>query len=82
MDTLKLKKAWEVAIAPAKQLPMSAIGSSCAVTPDGKASEAKILRRHVHDRKQSPGFLHHDGLHALQDTHHPSPCHPSHIFAI
>lgn len=26
MDTLKLKKAWEVAIAPAKQLPMSAIG--------------------------------------------------------
>ena len=26
MDTLKLKKAWEVAIAPAKNLPMSAIG--------------------------------------------------------
>ena len=26
MDTLKLKKAWEVAIAPAKQLPMNAIG--------------------------------------------------------
>jgi hypothetical protein len=26
MDTLKLKKAWEVAIAPAKQLPMSAFG--------------------------------------------------------
>lgn len=26
MDTLKLKKAWELAIAPAKQLPMSAIG--------------------------------------------------------
>ena len=26
MDTLKMKKAWEVAIAPAKQLPMSAIG--------------------------------------------------------
>ncbi|KAF2663985.1 hypothetical protein BT63DRAFT_461102 [Microthyrium microscopicum] len=25
-DTLKIKKAWEVAIAPAKQLPMSAIG--------------------------------------------------------
>ncbi|KIW05926.1 uncharacterized protein PV09_03119 [Verruconis gallopava] len=25
-DTLKLKKAWELAIAPAKQLPMSAIG--------------------------------------------------------
>jgi ER membrane protein complex subunit 4 len=25
MDTLKLKKAWEVAIAPAKQLPMNAI---------------------------------------------------------
>lgn len=25
-DSLKLKKAWEVAIAPAKQLPMSAIG--------------------------------------------------------
>ncbi|KAF2877294.1 hypothetical protein BDV95DRAFT_481435 [Massariosphaeria phaeospora] len=26
MDTLKMKKAWELAIAPAKQLPMSAIG--------------------------------------------------------
>ncbi|KAF2125207.1 hypothetical protein P153DRAFT_300702 [Dothidotthia symphoricarpi CBS 119687] len=26
MDTLKMKKAWEVAIAPAKQLPMSAFG--------------------------------------------------------
>jgi len=26
MDTLKLKKAWEIAIAPAKQLPMNAIG--------------------------------------------------------
>jgi hypothetical protein len=26
VDTLKLKKAWELAIAPAKQLPMSAIG--------------------------------------------------------
>ena len=26
MDTLKLKKAWEMAIAPAKQLPMNAIG--------------------------------------------------------
>ncbi|KAG9523810.1 hypothetical protein KCU71_g11399, partial [Aureobasidium melanogenum] len=26
MDTLKLKKAWEVAIAPAKQLPMNAFG--------------------------------------------------------
>ncbi|KAF2153289.1 hypothetical protein K461DRAFT_286068 [Myriangium duriaei CBS 260.36] len=26
MDTLKMKKAWEVAIAPAKALPMSAIG--------------------------------------------------------
>jgi hypothetical protein len=26
MDTLKLKKAWEVALAPAKQLPMNAIG--------------------------------------------------------
>ena len=26
MDTLKMKKAWEVAIAPAKQLPMNAIG--------------------------------------------------------
>lgn len=26
MDTLKLKKAWELAIAPAKALPMSAIG--------------------------------------------------------
>jgi hypothetical protein len=27
MDTLKLKKAWEIAIAPAKQLPMNAIGT-------------------------------------------------------
>lgn len=26
LDTLKLKKAWELAIAPAKQLPMNAIG--------------------------------------------------------
>lgn len=26
MDTLKLKKAWELAIAPAKALPMNAIG--------------------------------------------------------
>lgn len=26
MDSLKLKKAWELALAPAKQLPMSAIG--------------------------------------------------------
>ncbi|KAF2684273.1 hypothetical protein K458DRAFT_302436 [Lentithecium fluviatile CBS 122367] len=26
MDTLKMKKAWEVAIAPVKQLPMNAIG--------------------------------------------------------
>ncbi|KAF4307963.1 hypothetical protein GTA08_BOTSDO03932 [Botryosphaeria dothidea] len=26
MDTLKLKKAWELAIAPAKQLPMNAVG--------------------------------------------------------
>ena len=26
MDSLKLKKAWELAIAPAKQLPMNAIG--------------------------------------------------------
>lgn len=26
MDTLKLKKAWELAIAPAKQLPMNAFG--------------------------------------------------------
>lgn len=25
MDTLKLKKAWEVALAPVKQLPMTAI---------------------------------------------------------
>jgi hypothetical protein len=28
MDTLKMKKAWEVAIAPAKQLPMNAFGTS------------------------------------------------------
>ena len=28
MDTLKMKKAWEVAIAPAKQLPMNAFGAS------------------------------------------------------
>ncbi|KAF2243082.1 transmembrane protein 85 [Trematosphaeria pertusa] len=27
MDTLKMKKAWELAIAPAKQLPMNAIGT-------------------------------------------------------
>jgi hypothetical protein len=26
MDTLKMKKAWEIAIAPVKQLPMNAIG--------------------------------------------------------
>ena len=34
MDTLKMKKAWEVAIAPAKQLPMNAFGAS---PPTGKA---------------------------------------------
>jgi len=28
MDTLKMKKAWEVAIGPAKQLPMNAFGAS------------------------------------------------------
>jgi hypothetical protein len=28
MDVLKMKKAWEVAIAPAKQLPMNAFGTS------------------------------------------------------
>ena len=28
MDTLKMKKAWEVAIAPAKQLPMNAFGTA------------------------------------------------------
>jgi hypothetical protein len=32
MDTLKMKKAWEVAIGPAKQLPMNAFGASCPVT--------------------------------------------------
>lgn len=26
METLKMKKAWEVALAPAKQVPMNAIG--------------------------------------------------------
>lgn len=26
MDTLKVKKAWEIALAPAKQLPMNLIG--------------------------------------------------------
>lgn len=28
METLKLKKAWELAFAPAKQLPMNAFGTS------------------------------------------------------
>jgi hypothetical protein len=28
MDTLKIKKAWEVAFGPAKQLPMNAFGAS------------------------------------------------------
>lgn len=32
MDTLKMKKAWEVAIAPAKQLPMNAFGTYPAMT--------------------------------------------------
>lgn len=31
MDTLKMKKAWEVAIAPVKQLPMNAIGATPAL---------------------------------------------------
>jgi hypothetical protein len=31
-DTLKLKKAWELAIAPAKQLPMNAIGRPSSIT--------------------------------------------------
>ena len=30
MDTLKMKKAWEIAIAPAKSLPMQAIGQYMA----------------------------------------------------
>jgi len=34
MDTLKMKKAWEVAIAPAKQLPMNAFGTSHADSTD------------------------------------------------
>ena len=38
MDTLKLKKAWEVAIAPAKQLPMNAIGKTF---PTHNIQEAK-----------------------------------------
>jgi hypothetical protein len=29
--TLKMKKAWEVAIAPAKQLPMNAFGASYSI---------------------------------------------------
>lgn len=33
-DTLKLKKAWEIAIAPAKQLPMNAIGTHHPRTPN------------------------------------------------
>lgn len=32
-DTLKLKKAWEIAIAPAKQLPMNAIGTAAHCSP-------------------------------------------------
>lgn len=32
MDTLKMKKAWEVAIAPAKQLPMNAFGALTQTT--------------------------------------------------
>jgi hypothetical protein len=32
MDTLKIKKAWEVAIAPAKQLPMNAFGVFALMT--------------------------------------------------
>jgi len=34
MDTLKMKKAWELAIAPAKQLPMNAFGMLNTVPPD------------------------------------------------
>ena len=33
-DTLKLKKAWEIAIAPAKQLPMNAIGTHHPGSPN------------------------------------------------
>ena len=33
-DTLKLKKAWEIAIAPAKQLPMNAIGTHHPRSPN------------------------------------------------
>ena len=32
MDTLKMKKAWEVAIAPAKQLPMNAFGQFARIS--------------------------------------------------
>jgi hypothetical protein len=33
MDVLKMKKAWEVAIAPAKQLPMNAFGTTSLPQP-------------------------------------------------
>lgn len=76
MDTLKMKKAWEVAIAPAKQLPMNAIGMSFG-DRSIRHDRMLILSRHVHDRKLPPNLLHLHGLHALQVTHHrhslPSP---------
>lgn len=44
MDTLKMKKAWEVAIAPAKQLPMNAFGTSRYIScPDEKSPHCALL---------------------------------------
>jgi hypothetical protein len=77
MDTLKMKKAWEVAIAPAKQLPMNAFGASY---PTQRSHHpATNSARHVHDGQHAPDLLHLHGLHPLQITCPGCPRYPTHI---
>jgi hypothetical protein len=78
MDTLKLKKAWEVAIAPAKQLPMNAFGASHPRS--GSRDHDRLTQtRHVHDRKHTPDLLCLHGLHTLQNPRPGCPGPTTHI---
>jgi hypothetical protein len=76
MDTLKMKKAWEVAIAPAKQLPMNAFGASYATQ---EVTTVTNNARHVHDGQHAPDLLHLHGLHTLQVASPSGPRHTTHI---
>lgn len=62
-DSLKLKKAWELAIAPAKQLPMNAIGMMPQFHMDLFGSNLKL--RNVHVGQQPSNFFDHDGVHVV-----------------